>query len=205
MGASDDNLVGIERMSALARNNAGEAGSEPKRFDPAHTTTAPETLENPTLAAVYAYWLAKCDGRTMPARADINPVELREHLGWIMMIEVMDDFADFRYRLIGTKAARYFLTNSTGRTVSETYAPFGAAAADGVKAVYRQAARDKTVVRAEGEASWISDWTEDARNFPYYDSLYLPLSDDGETCNILMAVFTFDYADVVAKNEAMPA
>ena len=188
-------------MSALAREDAGVAGSGPKRLDRARTTIDPQNIENPTLAAVHAYWLAKRGSRTMPARADINPVELREHLGWIMMIEVMDNCSDFRYRLIGTKVTRYFLTNSTGCTVSEAYGPFGETAVKGVKAVYRKSARDKIVVRAEGKANWITDWKEETRDFPHFDSLYLPLSDDGETCNILMAVFTFDYADVVAKSE----
>lgn len=194
-------MSALARKGMGARGTAGEDGSGSSRIELARTTIDPRTIENPTLAAVHAYWLAKRGDRTMPARADINPVELREHLGWILMIEVLDDFADFRYRLIGTKVTRYFLTNSTGRTVSEAYGPFGDAAVNGVKAVYRKAARDKIVVRAEGEANWITDWKEETRDFPHFDSLYLPLSDDGETCNILMAVFTFDYADVVAKSE----
>lgn len=188
-------------MSVTARIGTGDAVSGPARLERAHTTIDPQDIDNPTLAAVHAYWLAKRGDRAVPSRADINPVELREHLGWIMMIEVLEDFAEFRYRLIGTKVTRYFLANGTGRTVSETYGRFGATAVKGVKAVYRKSARDRVVVRVQGEADWISDGEEENQRFPHFDCLYLPLSDDGKTCNILMAVFTFDYADVVAKSE----
>lgn len=163
----------------------------------------PQAIADPTLAAVKAYWDGKRDTRTMPARADINPVDLRQHLGWIMMVEVLPDYSDFRYKLIGTKVTRYFVTNSTGRTVSETFARFGPGAVKGVQAVYRKAAREQVPVRAFGEANWLVDWKADGRGFPNFDSLYLPLSDDGKRANMLICVFTFDYARVMEQSESV--
>jgi hypothetical protein len=163
----------------------------------------PQAIADPTLAAVKAYWDKKRGTRKMPARADISPVELREHLGWIMMVEVLPDYADFRYRLIGTKVTRYFVTNSTGRTVSEAFGHFGEGAVKGVQAVYRKAAREQVPVRAYGEANWLIDWKAEGRGFPNFDSLYLPLSDDGASANMLMCVFTFDYARVLEQCESV--
>jgi hypothetical protein len=163
----------------------------------------PRVIANPTLAAVKAYWDEKRGTRKMPARADISPVDLREHLGWIMMIEVLPDCAEFRYKLIGTKVTRYFVTNSTGRTVSEAFGHFGPGAVKGVQAVYRKAAREHVPTRAFGEANWLVDWKMEGRGFPNFDSLYLPLSDDGVTANMLLSVFTFDYARVLEQCESV--
>ena len=157
----------------------------------------PADIENPTLSAIYSYWNDKRGARAMPARSEINPPELREHLGWIILVDVLPDLADFRYRLIGTKVARYFGAEATGRTISEAFRPFGDGAIKGVQAVHRKAARDCVPVQARGEAAWL------AEGFDYFDSLYLPLSDDGANCNMILSAFVFDYSSVRASSESM--
>src|SRR5690606_40981648 len=52
--------------------------------------------------------LAKRGDRIMPARADMDPLELRDYLGWIVIVDVLDGGSDFYYRLVGTKVAHYF-------------------------------------------------------------------------------------------------
>lgn len=174
-----------------------------EKLERAWADVDPERIDDPTLAAVKAYWDTKRGTRAMPSRADINPVELRDHLGWIMMVEVLPDYVDFRYKLIGTKVTRYFVTNSTGRTVSEAFSHFGPGAVKGVQAVYRKAARECIPVRAHGEANWLTGWKTEGRGFSQFDSLYLPLSDDGVTANMLMCVFTFDYARVLEQSDSV--
>jgi hypothetical protein len=156
----------------------------------------PTHFEHPTLAAIFSYWNEKRGTRTMPARAEICPPELREHLGWIILVDVLPDLADFRYRLIGTKVARYFRGDWTGHTISDAFRPYGEGPVKGVQAVHRKAARDKVPVRAQGEAAWLAD------GFAHFDSLYLPLSDDGESCNMILSAFVFDYAVVKAHSES---
>jgi hypothetical protein len=172
-----------------------------RRIDRAWAEVDPQEMSDPTLKAVHAYWNGKRAGRAMPARADINPVELREHLGWIMMVEALDGLADFRYRLIGTKVTRYFVQNATGQTVSEAFAPYGAGTVKGILAVYRKVARDCVPVRAYGDANWLIAEHTRSNDHPHFDSLMLPLSDDGQTCNMMMIAFTFDYALVMAMSE----
>ncbi|MGV8997434.1 MAG: PAS domain-containing protein [Parvibaculaceae bacterium] len=188
-------LAQISAEQVLARQG------EMALVDEVFVTVDPQTLTCPTLKAVHAYWDAKRGTRSMPARADINPVELREHLGWIIMAEVLDDMADFRYRLVGTKVTRYFVNNSTGQTTSDTFAPFGQGVVNSVKAVYRKAARDHVAVYAYGQSNWVPDWKTEARDFSRFDTLMLPLSDDDQTCNMLLIIFTFDYNRVLSHSE----
>lgn len=162
----------------------------------AHTEIDPQTLGHPSLAAVKAYWDEKRRTRPMPSRADIDPVDLKEHLGWIMLLDVIGDYEDFRFRLIGTKVTRYFFVEATGKTVREAFASFGAGVVGGVLAVYRKAARDRVPVRAFGDAGWLG------RDYYDFDALYLPLSDDGITTNKVLSVFTFDYRRVAARRDS---
>jgi hypothetical protein len=147
----------------------------------------PQTVEDPVLASLKTYWNEKRGGRAMPARADINPAELKENLGWIILVDAFPGFVDFRFRIIGTRVAKYFIAESTGKTVSEVFGPYGEGAVKGVQAVYRRAARDKVIVRSYGGAGWLG------QSFLDFDALAMPLSDDGETANMVLSVFTFDF------------
>ena len=155
----------------------------------------PTALANPTLAFLRSYWDAKRGERAMPSRSDIRPSELKEHLGWVIMVEVLPDLSDFRYRLIGTLVTEYFLTDATGLTVSEAFADRGPAAIKGVQALFRKTARDKIPMRAFGDAHWIAPGYEE------FDSIYLPLSDDGETVNMILHGFVFDRPTVMMARE----
>jgi hypothetical protein len=157
----------------------------------------PQTLEHPVLAFLKKYWDAKRGARAMPARADIDPADMKEHLGWIMLMDALPDFVDFRYRIIGTRVTQYFIAESTGKTVTEVFAPYGEAAVKGVLAVYRKAAREKVIVRSYGGGGWLG------RSFLDFDALAMPLSDDGETANMVMSVFTFDFSRLALARGAV--
>lgn len=159
----------------------------------------PVDLAHPTLAFLRNYWDSKRGERLMPSRNDIRPSELREHLGWVNMAEVLPDFTDFRFRLIGTLVTQYFLRDATGKTITEAFAPGGGGAIKGVKAIFRKTARDKTPMRVFGDAGWI------ANGYEQFDSIYLPLSDDGENCNIVLNAFVFDRPTVLMAREIAKA
>jgi len=163
------------------------------------TEINPATLEHETLAFLMNYWNTKRGDRAMPSRADIRAFELKEHLGWVMIVEVLPQMADFRYRLIGTLVTQYFLGDGTGKTVTEIYAQENPAAGKGISAIFRKCARDKCVVRAFGDAGWI------AEGFEKFDCLTLPLSDDGERVNILLHAFVFDRSSVLLAREVARA
>jgi hypothetical protein len=151
--------------------------------------TNPSHLANPVLAFLKSYWDRKRDGRTFPARADIKPAEMKEHLGWIVLIDVLPD--EFRYRMIGSRVTAYFLRNATGKTVHEAFAGFGQPAVDCVLASHRRTAEEKTILRVSGGAGWLGQPSFD------FDTLCLPLSDDGRAVNMILCGFTFGMANTL--------
>ena len=163
-----------------------------------HCETNPQHLQNPVLAFLKTYWDRKKASRTLPCRADIKPVELKEHLGWIILLDALPDYVDFRYRMIGSRVTQYFLANSTGKTLSEAFGSYGEAAVNGTLSLHRKAAKDKVVVRAYGGAGWLG------RSFLDFDALLLPLSDDGETVNMVLSGFTFDLSRLLQSRWAPP-
>lgn len=64
-------------------------------------------MKHPSTRAVFEYWDRKCDGRPAPARADIDPTEIRHALGDTFMLAA--DFVDqLRFRLAGTRVCALF-------------------------------------------------------------------------------------------------
>lgn len=80
--------------------------------------TTPFENADPRLQQLYAYWQAKRGARAMPARRDIEPVELVPLLPHLMMIDV-EAGPRFRYRLFGTAVAEAFGSDPTGRYIDE--------------------------------------------------------------------------------------
>jgi hypothetical protein len=146
----------------------------------------PERLAHPALKFIHAYWDRKRGSRAMPERATIVPSELREHLAWIVMTDVQPEFADFRYRLVGTLVNKYFGVDVTGQTVRSAFADAPEAVLKAALALHRKCARDRIPVLASGTSNWMEGGYEE------FVSLYLPLSDDGAACNVVLNVFVFD-------------
>jgi hypothetical protein len=155
------------------------------------TEINPEHLAHPTLMAVRDYWDVKRGDRAMPARADLHPSELRDYLGWMTMLEVIPDLPDYRYRLIGGLITQYFLGDATGKTVTEAFAPAGEGAIKGMKAVLGKTVQARVPIRCFGEAGWL------APGFEEFETLFLPLSDDGEQVNMILNAFVFDKPTVM--------
>ena len=66
------------------------------------------------------YWESKRAGRRMPARRDLDPVlEIPNLLRWIILVDVLRDPLDFRYRVIGSGVVDRSRQNYTGKLFSE--------------------------------------------------------------------------------------
>lgn len=150
----------------------------------------PSVTDNPILDFFLNYWTAKRGARTMPPRAQIVPADLKEHLGWLCFVEALPDYSDFRFRLIGSRVAEYFLADATGQTVREAYAAAkaGRVATDSVLWILRTTCLARVPMRVTGGGG---EWR--GHFYPDYDALYLPLSENGETANMVMCSFTFNY------------
>ena len=67
----------------------------------------------------YRYWDGKRAGRAMPARSDIDPAEIRSLLPHVVLIDVLGDPLDFRYRLLGSAVEAHLSNRYTGLRMSE--------------------------------------------------------------------------------------
>jgi len=76
-------------------------------------------LTSPLLRQVLAYWEGKRGRREMPARRDIDVVEIPRLLPHIILIDVLRDPLDFRYRLIGSGVREILRRDYTGKLFSE--------------------------------------------------------------------------------------
>ncbi len=145
----------------------------------------PCRADHPSLQALFDYWLSKRRGRPMPSRADLVVSEIKEHLGWISLLEVLPAEQDFRYRLIGTRVTTYFSADTTGQTVREAFSQVPEAR-DIMLAMLHQVVQSRIPIRTYGDLAWVGRELED------FESLFLPLSDDGEIVTGIMNPFVFD-------------
>ncbi len=159
----------------------------------------PGKLENPTLCFLRNYWEKKRGDRRMPSRADIRPSDLKEHLAWVIMADVLDGGEDFRYRLVGTLVTEYFIAEGTGKKVSELFVNLGPGVINAVLSVMRMAAELHAPVHAFGDADAF------AAGYEAFDAIFLPLSDDGETANVILHAFVFNRPEVLMARQIAKA
>lgn len=161
---------------------------------PARLVMDPEAVDNPLLGFFLDYWRSKRNGARLPMRASFAPQDIRDKLPWVVVVDALPDFADFRYRVVGTKVARYFLGNSTGMTAREAFAKWGDEAVADVIDLYARACTACAPVRLTAPAI-----PHEKLALPEFDTLYLPYSSDGETADRVINIFTFDHAELVAS------
>src|SRR5471032_690214 len=159
----------------------------------------PQAFVHPTCSFLRAYWEQKRGDHAMPSRADISPAQLKEHLGWVMILEVLPGARDFRYRLIGTLVTQYFSGDSTGKTVMEAFAPNGLAVAKSVNSIFRRVARDKVIMRTAGNANWVAEGMEE------FEAIYLPLSEDGVNVSHILHAFVCDREKMLLSRQIAKA
>jgi hypothetical protein len=147
-------------------------------------TTSLDFLQRcrPATAAFYRYWDGKRRGRAMPARADIEPLEMKSWLAGTALIDVKRDPSApngyaLRYRLIGSRPTMLRGADVTGRRVETGY--FGASLEAALEN-YRLVIEEKTPVY-----DW--DKTPSSDGFAREgETLLLPLSSDGETVDMVL-------------------
>lgn len=65
------------------------------------------------------YWHQLRGEAAIPQACDVSPFELKPALGHIVLIDVLDDGWNGRFRLYGTKVAETYGRDMTGRLISE--------------------------------------------------------------------------------------
>jgi hypothetical protein len=145
----------------------------------------PIAEEPPMLAFVRDYWWRQRGDRAMPRREDISPADMKAHLPHIILADVIDKGADFRYRLVGGQSQRFFAGNPTGRLMSEALAAFGSDTVEATLAAYRATVERRAPLRVRSTGAYF------AQGAKLCDALLTPLSDDGVAVNMIFGAFTF--------------
>lgn len=134
----------------------------------------------PEVRALHAYWSDRRHGRSMPGRADIDPVEMLGWLGRLLLYDILrgpDGAIDFRYRLVGTRLVHVFGADHTGKLVSGgSYLSDRSMTLHNLRAVAANARPRYRTDRLPGFAN-------KART---QERLFLPLAADGETPDMLL-------------------
>ncbi len=109
----------------------------------------PAELELPQLAFLLRYWegLPRQTNAPGPHLKLIDPLDMREALGFVALIDIVDGGADFLYRVDGTRIAERYGADLTGRRTSET--DKGSYAAAFLVAIYRAALKRAEPVFSE--------------------------------------------------------
>ena len=94
------------------RSEATQAGLAPS------AAMLAKDIAHPRLRTLYAYWTEKRAGHAFPSRRDIDPIEMREWLGNLLMI-ACEPGVRYRYIVYGTRFAEAFGTDLTGRWIDE--------------------------------------------------------------------------------------
>lgn len=73
----------------------------------------------PLTRQLFDYWLEKRGDRPMPARRDLDPIEMPKILPHIMLMDVEPSTGRMKFRLVGTRVVQMFGADNTGRYLDE--------------------------------------------------------------------------------------
>ena len=145
------------------------------------TFIEPTELANDKNRRLHAYWRERHAGDALPARGDLDPIEMDFILGNVVMVDVLRDAQgvpeSFRYRLAGTHVTRDLGFDPTGWLLDAHPDP-----------TYRDFARSiyLEVVGARAALAFRIDAMVDDR-LRRYEAVVLPLAADGVSVDIIMS------------------
>lgn len=131
----------------------------------------------PGLRTLHGYWSAKRGARQMPARADIDPLEVPRLLPHLMLVAVAGEPPRFRFRLVGTEIVARYGAELTGRELDDI--DLGTELGS-VRSQYEETVRDASPTYCRHAI--------DTKSGKYlrYERLLLPLSGDGARVDMLL-------------------
>lgn len=143
-------------------------------------------VTDPRLRRLHDYWRTRAGDRLMPARRDIDPIDMKEWLGNLVLVEFFGGAARSRVRLEGTNITQFYgatrlgssLEMLSGREERELLlAQYGAVLASREPAFYR------------------AKFTTSEERYVHQVKLLLPLSNDGLQVNMILGGIYFMRVD----------
>lgn len=80
---------------------------------------AADALPAGPLRFLHDFWHGQREGEGLPGIDVVEPFALKPALGYIMLLDVLDDGWDYRYRLYGSAIAQRYGRDLTGRRTSD--------------------------------------------------------------------------------------
>ena len=149
---------------------------------PGTIVRADADIRSVRLRQLWQYWRARHNGTAPPTRRDIDPLEIPRLLPYVMLVDVLDGAADFRYRLVGTHVTTIHGADNTGKRVSEC---FGPNEREQVVALFRRVVREGVAIAFRGRPK-----RRDNRVLEY-EIVHLPLRAENGAVGIVLAGLEF--------------
>jgi hypothetical protein len=141
-------------------------------------------ISEPRLKKLYDYWSSARGTRCCPARRDIDPVDLGFVLGNIMLVDVLREPLRFKVRVHGTEMVERAHYDLTGKLLDDMpNAEFRR------HVIERCCSLIKTGRPLRVEQKRTLDGIQHS-----YEAVWLPLSEDGATINMLLCGLIYHHA-----------
>jgi hypothetical protein len=138
---------------------------------------------DPAFARLHGYWLGKCKNGLLPARTDIDPLELpRDLLPGIALLEVEpqpDTSRRYRIRLFGSALTAMTGADVTGRYYDEAVSPAGYTVLRPLLDQVVSEARPMFFAAASAAPG---------RGFLHFGRFGLPMAADGRNVDMILAL-----------------
>jgi hypothetical protein len=142
-----------------------------------------QAMATDSISEARSYWERIRGHRSMPRRGDIDPVDIPRLLPFVMLVDVLADPLDFRFRLIGTAIQAIIAQNYVGRRFSEL--PH-MVKGNMIWAEYEAAVSQRRPIAA------IIDYVGTDRQVLGVRHCLMPLSNDDRTVNMIFAAVEID-------------
>ncbi|MCZ4281472.1 PAS domain-containing protein [Kiloniella laminariae] len=129
------------------------------------------------ISAFYLMWKAKCKEGRIPARSDFDPLDMVKFLPGITLVDVERDTLELTYRLVGTNEVAVRGNDPTGKKVKDTFL------ANNWEDVWGNYSH---VIKNKGVAFDDSDMPNSNGVMVGDETIFVPLSQDGEFVNMVM-------------------
>ncbi len=136
------------------------------------------------LQRALSYWESKRGSRLMPARRDLDPIDIPDLLAFVVLTDVTHDPLDFRYRLVGTGVVARSADDYTGMRLADLPGKGPGSMLWELRAA---------VVREQ--RPMLDDQTPyvgPAKNVRHIREIHMPLSADGKQVDMIFSVMEFD-------------
>lgn len=145
----------------------------------------PEVLDRSKLSEpalrLLALWESKRRGARLPAEGDFTPAEMTPWLAWLVLLDVLADPPDFRYRRTGALIVSTTGHDMSGKRLSEMPVPAE------VLAMFM--AEHRAAVDTRSPRHDVHRMVNPKRGEPIaFERLLLPLSEDGENVTALLGM-----------------